>query len=103
MNRRSFLFSAAAPLLGAAVRRPNIVVVMMDDFGTGQFAPQAETIGVRDFDPAYRSFLKSKNVEYSPEKALEFARKAMPNLQALGRAGVVFTNAFAPSNLCAPC
>lgn len=37
--------------------RPDIVLVMMDDFGLGQFAPHARQIDSRSFDPAFTDFL----------------------------------------------
>jgi uncharacterized sulfatase len=101
--RRAFLKSAAAATAFAQPsRRPNIVFVIMDDFGLGQFAPWAERLSTAQFDPAAVSYLARRGQRSSPEEGLEFARRAMPEMKKLARAGVTFSNSFAPSNLCAP-
>jgi uncharacterized sulfatase len=46
--------------------------------------------------------IRRRGNPYTAEEALEFSRRAMPTLMSLARNGVVFTNAFSPSNLCAP-
>jgi uncharacterized sulfatase len=102
LNRRTFLASSlAAPLL-AAPKRPNILLIVMDDFGIGNFAPHAATLKTSDFDPAYVQFLKDRKVPYDPAEALEMSQRAMPNLTAMSKQGVVFNKAIAPSNLCSP-
>src|SRR5512139_2039412 len=103
ISRRTFSYgrvTAAASALAAA-KRPNILVVMLDDFGIGQCTPYAEAMKASDLDPAYADFLKRRKAGYEPEQALDFSRRAMPVVSSLGRQGVVFTNAFSPSNLCA--
>lgn len=104
MNRRSFLAQTAAAtgLAQAPRRRPNVLVVLMDDFGIGHFAPHAETVETGAFDPAFVDFLERNAAGYTPAQALELSRRAMPTLSALAKQGVVFTQAFASSNLCAP-
>ncbi len=82
--------------------RPNIVLVMMDDFGFGAFAPNAVDLSVEDYDPAFVAYLRKHKVAYDDEQPLEFARRAMPTIMKLADSGVVFTNAHAASNLCAP-
>lgn len=101
MNRREFLAVPVAAAAAAAAR-PNVVVVMMDDFGIGQFAPLVEGMATKDFDPAFVDFTRKHGAQYTPEEALAAARKAMPCVSELSRKGVLFTNAFAASNLCAP-
>jgi uncharacterized sulfatase len=102
MNRRSFLASAAASVQAAPARRPNVLVVLMDDFGIGHFAPHAETLDTKSFDPAFVDFLKRHNAQYTPDEALAMSRRAMPVISSLAKQGVVFTRAFSSSNLCAP-
>ncbi|MFB3828972.1 MAG: sulfatase [Bryobacteraceae bacterium] len=106
VNRRRFLASSlgTAPLAQPAGRRrrPNIIVVMMDDFGIGHFAPHAESLRAGQSDPAHIQFIRERGAAYSEEEALAISRRAMPTLSALARRGAVFTNAFASSNLCAP-
>ena len=102
LTRRSLVGAGAcAALRGAPARRPNVIIVMMDDFGYGQFAPNAAAITQKDYDPAFVDFLARHGGD-SPEVGLEFARRAMPTMSALAQQGVVFTNAFSSSNLCAP-
>lgn len=74
----------------------------MDDFGVGHFAPHAETINPSQFDPGYTEFLSKHEVPYTGEEALAMSRRAMPTVSGLARNGVVFNQAYASSNLCAP-
>lgn len=101
MNRREFLAMAAMPPL-ALSRRPNVLIVLLDDFGIGHCAPYAESMQDTVLDPAYLAFLREKGVPYQPEEALALSRRAMPTLNALAKEGTVFTQAFSSSNLCAP-
>jgi uncharacterized sulfatase len=103
MNRRAFC-STAAPLLAsaAAPQRPNVLVLVMDDFGIGHCTPYADTLDAETLDPAYRAFLRERNVGYEPSEALALSRRAMPVLSSLAKKGVLFTQAFASSNLCSP-
>jgi uncharacterized sulfatase len=105
MERRSFLAGALpAALAGAPAQgtRPNVLLVMMDDFGVGQFAPLARRLGTKDLDPLFVDFVRRRGLAYSPEEAIEMAGRAMPCLSELARGGAVFSNAFSPSNLCSP-
>ncbi len=105
MNRRSFL-SATIPAWATAApaprKHPNVVLVVMDDFGIGQFAPLAKNIETKQFDPAFVEYLKKREQPYTPAQALDFSRRAMPTMISLARGGVLFSHAFATSNLCAP-
>lgn len=103
MNRRTFLGqSGVAAAAWGATRKPNVLVVLMDDFGIGHFAPHAETVEPKTFDPGFVEFLERHGAGYSPGEALAMSRRAMPTISALAKDGVVFTQAFSPSNLCAP-
>jgi len=103
MNRRSFLAaSGAAASAQPKDRRPNVVLVVMDDFGIGQFAPHAAKVTPAMFDPGYREYLAAKNVPYSAEESIDIARRAMPTIDGLARNGVVFEQAYSSSNLCSP-
>jgi uncharacterized sulfatase len=103
MKRRSLLATPLACLAQTpAVTRPNVVVVMMDDFGIGHFAPTAASMRAADLNRQYAAWLKTKGVKYTAEQALDCSRRAMPNVSALAKTGVLFTNNHATSNLCAP-
>lgn len=102
MQRRTFLQSSLILAARAATPRPNIVLVVMDDFGIGHFAPHARNIETTHFDPALVEHVRNRKLEYTPEEALEFSRRAMPTMLELAKGGVVFRNAFSSSNLCAP-
>jgi uncharacterized sulfatase len=80
---------------------PNVIFIMLDDFGYSQIAYNSEQISAEDYDPLFLKFTLDKG-DYSPDKALEFSRMATPTLSRLADEGVKFTNAFASSNLCAP-
>lgn len=107
MDRRSFLLAAGCSVSSlqsapTPVKRPNILLVIMDDFGVGQFAPAVQKLSVEQMDPALLGFVRQQKKTYTPEQALDFAKRAMPTLLELSRAGATFRNAFAPSNVCAP-
>ncbi len=83
------------------VPKPNILFIMMDDLGYGQIGMYNDTITTRDFNPFYVHLVDSLE-GYSPDKALEFSRIATPALSTLAKEGILFTNAYTSSNICAP-
>lgn len=90
------------PLLGnAQIKKPNIVFILMDDLGYGQFGPNNDKLKVSDFDPYFVHLVDSLQ-GYSKEKSIDFTKFAVPTLSKLSNAGIRFTNAFATSNICAP-
>lgn len=82
-------------------RSPNLLFIMMDDLGYGHFAPNNQTLAVDDFNPWFVRLVR-ENQDYSPEQALAFSKSAIPTMSRLASEGVLFTNAFTSSNLCAP-
>jgi uncharacterized sulfatase len=74
---------------------------MMDDLGYGHCQFHNGTLTVEAFDPYFKELVAQRQ-DYSPEQALEFSRRAMPTLSKMASEGVMFSRAFAPSNLCAP-
>lgn len=102
ITRRSFSSGALAAAAAPPAKRPNILVVMMDDFGIGHCSPYSTAMTAKDMDPAYSDFLRRRKAGYEIDLSFEFSRKAMPELSSLARQGALFTNAFSPSNLCAP-
>lgn len=79
---------------------PNILFVMMDDYGYGQLAAHSRELAVEDFDPLFVADVAEHN-DYAPEEALSMSQLATPTLTRLADDGVLFYNAFTSSNLCA--
>ncbi|MEN8735087.1 MAG: sulfatase-like hydrolase/transferase, partial [Lentimonas sp.] len=82
--------------------KPNVLVVVLDDFGSGQFAPMAKQLELTDVDPAFKKYTEQLDEPYDQQVALEASRRAMPFMETLAEQGVVFSRAFAASSLCAP-
>jgi uncharacterized sulfatase len=81
--------------------KPNVLFIMMDDLGYGQFGIYNDTITTSDFDPYFVHLVDSLQ-GYSLEKSLEFSKIAIPNLTSLAKEGIIFNRAFTSSNICAP-
>jgi uncharacterized sulfatase len=81
--------------------KPNFILIVMDDLGFSQIGWTSANINPDDYDPLFLEF-SMRRAEYTTEQALEFARRSTPTMSRMANSGVMFTNAFAPSNLCAP-
>jgi uncharacterized sulfatase len=81
--------------------KPNIIFIMLDDLGYSQVAWTSQHVTEDDYDPLFLKHTLDRG-DYSPEKALEFARRSTPTLSRMAKTGATFTNAYTPSNLCAP-
>ncbi len=81
--------------------KPNLLFIMMDDLGYGHFGPNNTNLTVDEFNPWFVRLVK-ENQDYSPEQALAFSKIATPTLNSLAAEGILFTNAYTSSNLCAP-
>jgi uncharacterized sulfatase len=84
-------------------KNPNILLVLLDDLGIGQFAPVAKQLELQQIDPGLLAYTDALGDEtYDKQAALEAARNAMPFMTKLSEKAAVFSRAFATSSLCAP-
>jgi len=95
-------FSTEVEPNSLSLDRPNVLIILMDDFGIGQFAPMIEDLELGDIDPGLVKYAIAADTPYSPAAALEAARLAMPFMETLADAGILFNRAFSASSLCAP-
>lgn len=82
-------------------KKPNILFVMMDDLGYGQWGVNNDHLTTNNFDPYFVQLVNERQ-DYTPEEALKLSKIAIPTMSALAKEGVVFSNAYTSSNLCAP-
>ncbi|ACR69974.1 sulfatase-like hydrolase/transferase [Edwardsiella ictaluri] len=90
--------SASAAPAAATDSRPNVLLVIMDDLGTGQLdfaldALDTKALGKRPVAERYQGDL---------DKMIDAARRAMPNVAQLANQGVKMTNAFVAHPVCGP-
>ncbi len=83
------------------IKAPNLLFIMMDDLGYGHFGPNNTALAVDDFNPWFVRLVE-ENQDYSPQQSLAFSKSATPTMSRLAAEGILFTNAFTSSNLCAP-
>lgn len=74
---------------------------MMDDLGYGQFGINNDTLSTKSFDPYFVELVK-QHQDYTPDRALEFSKRAIPTMNRLAREGVIFNQAYTSSSLCSP-
>lgn len=95
--------SLAVGLQAVTAQRPNVLIVVLDDFGIGQFAPVARELELGEIDPEFLAYTLGLGAEaYDPKVALAAARRAMPFMDTLVKEGVMFNRAFAANSLCSP-
>lgn len=85
--------------------RPNVVLVLLDDVGTGWVPPYAQRLMPADLEPeilaAYRK-AHGHQGPVDPAAHIKAASECMPYLSMLARDGAVFDRCFATASLCAP-
>jgi len=97
------LLAAGAPATAEEPARPNLLFIMLDDYGVGQFAPMAAKLTPADLDPEFvRHVETNPQIQYPVDRALEAAAISMPVIDKLAGQGLVFTRAYAASALCSP-
>lgn len=84
-----------------ASQEPNVVFVLLDDFGYSQLEAYGRGLSAADCDPKLLEHVDERG-EYTLDQALRMMKKATPTLSRMADEGVRFNNAFACSNLCAP-
>lgn len=85
--------------------KPNIILIMTDDVGTGWFPFHADRLSIDDLEPeiiAAYTQRRGRLGNVDPAKHIEAAQNAMPFLDSLAKQGLVFDNCFATAALCAP-
>lgn len=82
----------------------NVIIIMVDDVGTGWIPPYAERLDEEDIEyeivERYRERRGGGSLDLQAH--LEAARNSMPTLNRLAKEGLVFDRVFATSPLCAP-
>ena len=99
------LLAFCAVVAGGESRRPNIVMILIDDVGTGWIPPYAERLVPADVEPEVLRFYEQKRNGGNPldvQKHLDAARTCMPHLSTLAKDGAVFDRCFATASLCGP-
>lgn len=92
------------PALTAA-ESPNIVLILLDDVGTGWMPPYADRLKPEDVETeVLRAYEKARHggQPVDVQKHIQAARAAMPTVSKLAGEGAVFDRCFATASLCAP-
>ena len=80
-------------------KKPNLVLVFVDDMGWGTFSPNIVNFTKDDLN---KEFISKHVKDYTIEEAFDAAKRAMPNIEKYTNEGVRFTNAYVTANVSAP-
>lgn len=101
---KTILLSLLVTLLSYA-DRPNVILIVADDIGTGWVPFYADRIQLNDLEPeileAYRK-QRGHLGKIDSAEHIKAARNCMPFLDGLADQAIVFDNCFATASLCAP-
>lgn len=79
-------------------KQPNVLIVVMDDLGTGQLDFTLDSIDKQKLDMR----IKSPRYDGDMDKLMAAAKDAMPNVSKMADNGVKMTNAFVAHPVCGP-
>ena len=68
----SLILFGCSKLSRTIPQKPNIIFVLVDDFGYSQIAYISDSISEKDYDPLFSNYTLETG-DYEPEKALEIS------------------------------
>lgn len=54
-----------------AAEPPNVLVILLDDFGIGQFSPMVRNLEIEDLDPGFLAYTAEQPDAYDPQAFLK--------------------------------
>ncbi len=102
MRHACFFFAYLCISVATSWSRPNVLVVLIDDVGTGWIPPYAERLTPDDIEPEIVAAYQNNRGKVDLQKNIDAAVACMPTLSNLADEGVVFDRAFTTTALCGP-